>query len=341
MNSVQRVLSALRLEPVDQTPVLPVMLMQGAKVLDMTLEQYFRSPGRIAEGQLRLLEKFEHDAVFAFPHIVQDVLPWGADIDFHPDGPPSINRLVITDLAKIDDLRVPDATKHPYLAHTLEACRALAREVKGEKLIVGAVIGPFSLPSMLMGTKGFLNLLVDPQLRQRYLRRLLEKSVEFSAAWARAQYEAGCDLVVFAEGMSSATIIDEKTFVNDAKPVLADFIRRAGVTLAMEFVGWGEPLISVARDLPMAGFLIGSDDDPVRCRRAMGPSKVLIGNVNNLKLLRWDPERVQFEAQRVIASAGPGLILGNQGPEIPWETPDAAITALVAAGRSAALKAAA
>lgn len=341
MNSIERVLAALSLQPVDQTPVLPVMLMQGARELNVPLEQYFRSPGRVAEGQLRLLDKFGHDAVFAFPHIVQDLLPWGSDLDFHPDGPPSINRLVITDAAKIDGLRAPDATKHPYTAQTLEAARQLAREVKGQKLIVGAVIGPFSLPSMLMGTKGFLNLLVDPQLRQRYLRPLLEKSIEYSAAWARAQYEAGCDLVVFAEGMASATIVDEKTFVSDAKPVLAEFIRRAGVTLALEFVGWAEPLLPAARDLGVAGFLIGSEDDPVRCRRAIGPAKALIGNVNNLKLLRWDPERVQFEAQRVIASAGPGLILGNQGPEIPWETPDSAIAALVAAGRSSTAKAAA
>ena len=96
MNSLERVLAAVGLEDVDRPPVVPVMLMQGARVLDMPLDEYFKRPVRLAEGQLGLLERFGHDGVFAFPHIVQDVMPWGAGIDFHGDGPPSVNKMVFS-----------------------------------------------------------------------------------------------------------------------------------------------------------------------------------------------------------------------------------------------------
>lgn len=334
MNSVERILAAAALKPVDQTPVLPVMLMQGARMLRLRLTEYFGNPTRMAEGQLRLVERFGHDGVFAFPHIVQDILPWGSDIDFHEDGPPTAQKMVIDRFEEIASLRVPDPTAHPYLRKTLDAATALARAVKGEKLIVGAVIGPFSLPSMLMGTRKAVALLVDPEARTRYLPVLMSKMIEYTSRWGRAQLAAGCDLVVVAEGMASATIIDKDTFLRDARPVLQEFVQRTGGLLALEFVGHALPYLPHVRDLGVAAFLIGGSDPVDQARRAIGSQKALVGNLNNLKLLRWEPERVQFEARRVIAAAGPGFILSNQGPEIPWEVPDASIDALIRARSS-------
>jgi len=56
-----------------------------------------------------------------------------------------------------------------------------------------------------------------------------------------------------------------------------------------------------------------------------------MGNLNNLKLLHWGPERVEFEARRMVRDAGPGFILANQGPEIPWGVSDENIDALMRA----------
>lgn len=338
MNSLQRVLAAVNAEPVDRTPVLPIMLMQGARELEISLPEYFERPTRLAEGQLRLLERFGHDGVFAFPHIVQDVLPWGSALTFHEDGPPSVAKMVIRDFEDILELEAPQPADHPYLRHTLEAAEALTRAVGDEKLIVGAIIGPFSLPTMLMGTRRFLDLLDDPQLRERYFRPLMAQMIEFAARWVRAQFESGCHLVVFAEGIASATIIDEPTFLQYAKPVMEEFVERvtgvvggAGGALALEFVGHGLPFMHHVRDLDVAGCLIGESDTIVEARAAIGPKKALIGNINNLKLLRWGPERVQFEARRVMAQAGPGFILSNQGPEVPWNVPYPVLEALVRA----------
>lgn len=333
MNSLQRVLAAVNFEPLDRPPVLPVMLMQGARELDLTLLQYFEQPRHLAEGQLRLLERFDHDGVFAIPHIVQDVLPWGAGLTFHEDGPPSVAGMVIREFDDIFRLRVPDPASHPYLRHSLQAAAELSRSVGDEKLVVGALIGPFSLPTMLMGTRKFLEILISRELRQRYLPPLMDKMVEFSVRWAKAQFEAGCHLVVFAEGIASATIIDETTFLESAKPVLERFVAGAGGILALEFVGHGLPYMGHVRDLDVAAFLIGESDTVGRARAALGRQKALMGNINNLKLLRWTPERVQFEARRIIDEAGPGFILSNQGPEVPWHATDDVIHAMVRAAR--------
>lgn len=341
MTPVERILAAAGLQAVDRAPVLPVMLQQGARMLNVPLTDYFGRPTQLAEGQSRLVERFEHDAVFAFPHIVQDTLPWGAGIDFHEDGPPSVNRMVIRRYEDIADLPVPDPCTHPYLANTLSCARTLAARFKGDRLIVGAVIGPFSLPSMLMGMGKSLALLVQhEEERQRYFPLLMEKMIAYTRRWAQAQLDAGCDLVVVAEGMASASLITEKTFLKYALPVLQECFGGIKGLTGLELVGDGLPFMAHVRDLPCAAMLVGSTDRLGQVRKALGRQKLIVGNLNNLKLLHWDHERVEFEARRAIKEAGPGFALCNQGPEIPWNVPDANIEALIRAAHRTRVRAA-
>lgn len=341
MTPVERILAAASLQPLDRPPVLPVLLQQGARMLNVPLTSYFGEPTHLVEGQCRLVDRFEHDAVFAFPHIVQDTLPWGADIDFHEDGPPSVNRMVIQRYEEISQLRAPDPCANPYLLQTLKTAGELARRYKGDRLIVGAVIGPFSLPSMLMGMGKTLDLIFHQEsLRRAYFAPLMDQMMTYTRRWAQAQLDAGCDIVVMAEGMASASLLTEKTFVEYALPVLRESLAGIKGLVGLELVGDALPFMKHLRDLPCAALLVGSTDRLRDTRAILGKQKLLIGNINNLKLLHWDPERVEFEARRAIREAGLGFALCNQGPEIPWHVSDANIEALIRAAHRSRMYAA-
>ncbi len=334
MKSIERILAAAGHQPVDHTPVLPVLLQQGAPLLNLALSEYFAQPTRLYDGQMRLLDRYGHDGVFAIPHIVQDTLPWGAGLDFHDDGAPSVNRMVINRYEDIASLPRVFAANHPYLRHTLDTARKLARSCKGDRLIVGALIGPFSLPSMLMGMGKSLELLLrHREAYEQFYPLLRERMMEYCLQWAKAQYDAGCDLVVVAEGMASASLITEETFLREALPVIEEFVSRAGGLVGLELVGDALPFAHHLRQIPCAVVLTGSCDPVDAMRQALGPTKALMGNLNNLKLLRWNPDRVEFEARRAIHRAGPGFILSNQGPEVPLSTPPENIDALIRAAR--------
>lgn len=338
MTPLERILQALSGKPVEPVPVVPVLLQQGARALGMPLKQYFGDPSRVAEGQLRLVDRFNADAVFAFPHVVQDTLPWGADLTFHDDGPPSVSKMVISRYEEIASLPDPDPTAHPYLAKTLRNAEQLARSAGGERLVLGAVIGPFSLHSLLMGMGKSIGLLLEHQeARRLYYPTLMDKMMRYSVRWAKAQLNAGCHAVVVAEGVASATMIREETFVKDALPVIKRFCSEVQGAVALELVGDALPFLHHMRDLPVAAFLIGSKDPVAEARKQIG-NQALIGNLNNLELIHWQPERVEFEARRVIAEAGPGFLLSNQGPEIPWAVPDENIEAMIRAARRTARK---
>lgn len=341
MTPLERILEAVHLRPVHPAPVAPVLLQQGARHLGISLREYFGDPARVFEGQCRLVERFDPDAVFAIPHVVQDVLPWGTRLTFHDAGAPTVASMVLDRYEQIPDLPRPDPTTHPYLVKTLRNAERLAKAYGGERLVVGAVIGPFSLHSLLMGMGKSIGLLVEHEdARRRFYPTLMARMMDYTVAWARAQLAAGCHLVVAAEGVASATLLREETFVREAVPVIREFVRRVDGLVALELVGDAAPFLRHLRDLPVAAFLIGSADPPAAARRAIG-KQALMGNLNNLQLIHWEPERVEFEARRILTEAGPGFILSNQGPEVPWDVPDANIDALIRGARLGAIRSAA
>ncbi len=336
MNSLERCVAAVTFKTPDRLPVIPVLLMQGAKELNMNLESYFSNGNKIAEGQLKLIEKYDHDAVCAFPHVVEDVLPFGAGLKYFDAGPPSVDRMCIKLFSDIDHLTAPEPGNHKQLQETLRSIDVLASRVKGEKLIIGAVIGPFSLPSMLMGTEKFMKLLFSRNGEfEAYFPRLMDVCTEFCAKWANMQLQAGADIVVIADGIASNSILRPHEFKKFALPVIEKLLPRINGLIGYEFVGEGQELIPFLKDKGAHVFLLGSQDDISVCRKYAGTSTALLGNINNIKLLRWPPERVEFEVKKLIDKFGlrGGLVVGNQGPEIPYFVPDENIRALVQAVR--------
>ncbi|MFQ5652734.1 MAG: uroporphyrinogen decarboxylase family protein [bacterium] len=336
MNSLERCVAAIQFAPPDRFPVIPVLVMQGAKELRLPLERYFRRGKHLAEGQMRLLEKYDHDAVFGFPHVVEDVLPFGAGLRYFETGPPSVDRMCIRDFSDLAGLKPPEPGNHEQLVETAKCLETLARRVKGDKLIIGGVIGSFSLPSMLMGTEKYIKLLFSREGEfETYFPHLMNVCIEYTSRWANMQLEAGADIIVIADGIASNSILRRHEFEQKALPVITELLARIKGFIGYEFVGEGQEFIQFLNGKGAHLFLLGSTDDMTACRDLAGGATALMGNINNIKLLRWSPERVEFEVKKLVDRWGPsgGLIIGNQGPEIPFHVPETNIHALVQAVR--------
>jgi uroporphyrinogen-III decarboxylase len=65
MNGRQRCLAALRGEPVDRTPVFPLLMFLAADRLGISYRRYATDGSALAEAQLKARERFELDAITA------------------------------------------------------------------------------------------------------------------------------------------------------------------------------------------------------------------------------------------------------------------------------------
>ncbi len=340
MNSIQRVLAALTFGKTDygkpdRVPCLPVPLMQGALVYNTTVEQYFKMPAeKIAGAQIELNKMFNGipDAVAGIPNVIEDVTAFGIGLKYHyPNSTPGIDRLLITEYDQIRQMKAPNPLESQQLAKTRDVISILAEKIGSEKVVIGAAVSPFSLPSLLMGTDAWMRLLFTPELRDKYMHPMLEVCKRFVIDWAKAQHKAGAHVVVLADGMASATLIPRKIFQQYALPVVTDTIKQIGGLIAYEPVGRVEPFISDMADTGAVAVLIGEEDNISVCKAALRGRCALIGNVNNMKLRRWSPARVELMTKRALVQGMPGygFALANQGPEIPFDTSVDVIGALI------------
>jgi len=335
MSSFERVAAALRHELPDCVPVCPVMLLQGAAELGLSLETYFSQGDHLAAGQLRLLEKFGHDVVFGFPHVVEDITAFGGRLLFATNGPPSPAGAAIQSYDDVYRLTIPDPLSSPVLAETLRAIQRLSEQVRGEVPVLGACIAPFSLPSMLMSSERWMELLLieEASIRAQVMGILMDVSVEFCAAWANAQLDAGADAIVLADGMASATVINRKQFIELALPIVQTTIARIQGAVIYEGVGDLLPMLDLLRQTGAVGVMLTCNDDLAQAKALVGRDLALIGNLNNIEMRRWSAAEMTAAAQTALEQAAPGggFMLAAQGPEIPLGVPDDVIHAMVRA----------
>lgn len=337
MNSKERVVRAVTFQPVDRVPILPVALMQGAIVLNRPLPEYQQSGELIAEGQLRLLEMWEHDAVVGVPHVVEDLVPWGIPLTYYKNGSPTLSKIALRSYEQIIDLQVPDPSAFKETKETLKAISILAKKVGSHTPVIAALISPFSLPSMLMGTEKWMSLLLDDAaLRSKYLDVLLHKCKAYVVKWAKQMISSGADIIVLADGMASQTVITRSLFQQFALPIIKETIKEIPAPVVWEAVGSAQGILDLVAETGAVCTILDYKDDLKQCKAIAKNKIALMGNFNNIEMMYWNPIRTQLEVKKAIEKAadGYGYILSAQGPEIPYDVPFEVIQAMVDAGKT-------
>ncbi|MCA9735948.1 hypothetical protein KC799_27665, partial [candidate division KSB1 bacterium] len=280
---LERLLTALSHKEADRIPILPVLLQHGAKELNVDLEKYFTNGEMLAEGQTRLIEKYEYDAVIGVPHVVEDLLAFGQKLVYFPNGAPVLGGMAISRFHEIDKLVVKDPGDVPELRETLKAIELLAKRYKGTVPILGAGIAPFSLPSMFIGTEKWLQLLFDDEeMRKQYLIRFLEVSMEFCVKWMNRQLDAGADTVVLADGMASATILLRKQFQKWAMPLIKATIARINGPVVYEGVGSLGDFADLLPELGAAAAIFDRYDNLAEIKTVLGGKGTIVGDINDI-----------------------------------------------------------
>jgi uroporphyrinogen decarboxylase len=334
MNAKERLVRAVTFQPVDRVPVLPVALTQGAKVLNIDLPTYQKNGVHIANGQLKLLELLEHDGVVGVPHVVQDLVPWGASLTYYSNGSPTIAKTVLGRVEDIVELKVPDPANSYETRESLKAINILAKQVGHHTAVIGALIAPFSLPSMLMGTGPFMRLLLEEdRLGDKYLHMLLDKSKQYAVSWAKQMVDHGADIIVMADGMASETVISRRLFEKYVLPLIKETIKEIGVPIVYEPVGSTQGILDLIATSGALVAVIEHGDNLAECKRIANGKIAIMGNFNNIEMMHWNPIRTQLEVKKAInkAADGYGYIVSSQGPEIPYNVPFEVIETMVRA----------
>ncbi|NJD06319.1 MAG: methylcobamide--CoM methyltransferase MtbA [Methylococcaceae bacterium] len=331
MTPMQRVLTAMGHEEPDRVPVFILTTLHGAKELGLSIRDYFSRAEHIAEGQLRLQQKYRSDCLYAFCYAALELEAFGGETIFIDDGPPNAAAPVLRRGEDIDRLEPPRPGDCAGLNRTLEAIRRLKDRVGDAVPIVGSVIAPFSLPVMQLGFEQYIELLYgDPER----FTRLMAVNQRFCVDWANAQLAAGATAIGYDDPLASPTYIPRELYLKTGHRVaMATLAQIKGPTAMHLASGRG---LAIADDIVITGASalgVSTLEDLADWKSAVGPRLTLIGNLNGIEMRRWTGADAEREVKQAIAKAGRGggFILADNHGEIPWQVPDEVLLAIRAA----------
>ncbi|HVO41662.1 MAG TPA: uroporphyrinogen decarboxylase family protein, partial [Aggregatilineales bacterium] len=200
MNAYERMSHRLRGEPVDRSPNFNIMMAFAAHFIGQPLSAYYQDYRVLCEANFAMLDAFGMDIVQAISDPYRETADWGAAIEFPEDDLPLSSVPLIRDYADLKNLRAPDPTTGRRMSDRLEALRRFREQVGGTVPIMGWVEGALAEAADLRGISTLLVDLVDEADR---VDELLERCVAVEIAFARAQVEAGADIIGLGDAIAS------------------------------------------------------------------------------------------------------------------------------------------
>jgi MtaA/CmuA family methyltransferase len=335
MTSKERVLALLDSRPVDHLPALPITMMFAADTAGIRYGEYARDHRALVEAQLKVAETYAFDYVSTISDPAREAADLGGAIEWFDDQPPAIieSRALLEDKSKLAALRVPDPLEAgTRLRDRVDGVRLLKARVGDEKIVEGWVEGPCAQAADLRGVN---TLMLDFGDDPEFVRALFDFILEMEVRFARAQVEAGADVIGIGDAAASLVgprIYEQFIFDYECREIAA--IKALGARVRLHICGntrrivkWlgqtGAGWVDIDYPVPMA-----------EARAAMGPNVPLLGNLDPVRaLMDATPESVTAAVEACHRAAAP-LYLVGAGCEIPRGTPPENLRAMIRYART-------
>ncbi len=334
MNSRERVLSFLQGQPVDCLPMMPVVMMFCADRIGVKYGQYVKDYRVLAEAQLRTTEEFDLDIVSIMSDPAREAFDCGAHVEFFEDQPAAIieSDALLADKSRLARLPMPDPVGGGRMHAAVLGLELMKSRAGREKALMGWVEGPCAEAADLRGINTLmLDFFDDPG----FVRDLFEFSVEMALRYARAQIEAGADLI--GVGDAAASLIGPKIYEEFVWPYeqkLVDGLHAMGTRVRLHICGNTSRILEGMGRLNCEIVDLDYPASVAAARRVMSDQTALLGNINPVAVLRnSSPSAVTAALAECHRQAGSRFIVGA-GCEVVRDTPLENFRAMIDFARS-------
>lgn len=333
MTKRERVEAIYRLAKPDRVAFVPAIYEHKGKLIGKRPSEVCRDADLLYEGMKRELAVYDPDMLVAGIDVYNvEAEALGAKVVYFEDSDdvPGIVEPLISSPVEARRLRVPDAERAGRMPLYLEAAEAIQREHGEEMIIRGAVSGPFSMASMLLGAERLLLAAVEaPEQARELVEFCARVTVEFGRAFVRR----GVEPILF-DSRATPQLVSPRVFRNLVLPVYRDHVigelRGAGARYI--------PLIIGGKTSGVLEDLIATGATQLLCdevgslgafREKCGQAGVAFrANVDARLVHRGPAEAVRRQALEILESCRdqPGFLLGCG--VVVYETPPEHVLAI-------------
>ncbi len=335
MTPLERFAAYGRGDAVDRLPCIPVVGNTAARVLGVKVSEFRGNGARIAEAQIAAYRRFGYDGIRVFTDLYQQAEAMGATVHYPDDETAYLREPAVRDHSEIGSLRPADPRKDGNLPHHLEAMARVLDAVGTEVPVTGAITGPFTNASFLVGTENLVKMpLKDPET----VHRLCEVSLQTAMSYAEAILAAGC-APSLTDPMSSCSVVGPRQFREFVLPYLTrliEFIHAKGKPVTLHICGDTEPIWELMADTGADMLSLDNDVDLAEAKQRIGGRVRIMGNVHtSAVMLLGSRDDVRRATRACVARAwdSPKGHVVATGCSLPTDTPFENIDAMMDAVR--------
>ncbi len=334
LGAVERVRRTIEGAIPDRVPVIPLMIHHTMQLAGVRYDLYAQDPALLVETQVRAWQYYGYDGF----HVTSDnwILPsaLGCPIQFFPDQPPTAAARVLAGTKDLSVLTRPQTGTEGRMAFKVAATR-LASQAVGDRAYLKTCFdqGPFSLATAVRGIERFmLDLYEDEQFAFDLLEICTDAVIKFACACGRA----GCHALTF--GDSTAGLPSPGLFARFAWPFEKQVIAALSaleIPVFLHICGNTAHIFDKMVTSGATGLEVDYQHDIAWYKARAGGQVCLQGNIQPSGVLYQGSAEQVREACRLALEGGKpgGRFILSSGCEVPRDTPEANIRAMLQAAR--------
>ena len=298
----------------------PVLMHFAARHAGRSYREFASDFRALVASNLKSLEDFDIDAVGLISDPFRETSAFGARVTFPEEAVPRCQDILVRSIDDAKNLKNPDVYKATRTLDRINAARMLSKEVGDQVPVIGWVEGPLAEACDLAGVNEvLLNLMMDPD----FVKYLVEKVNRTAKDFAKAQIEAGCDVIGVGDAICSQISLENyREMVMEKHAELFGYIHSLGAKIKLHICGNITHLLSDIRETNPDIVDIDHLVDMEAAYDLLGPGIVRCGNLDPVSVIQEEDAATLRETVRRLCmnEKGRRFILSG-GCEITVETP--------------------
>jgi MtaA/CmuA family methyltransferase len=289
--------SLLKGEKTDRVFFRPIIMHFAARFNNTTYGKFASDYKTLVESNICSMEYFDMDMVSLISDPYRETSAFGARIEYVDEGVPRCLNHVVSTMDDVKALSDPDVYKCERTLDRIKGAEYFQQLLKGTVPVSGWIEGPLAEACDLAGVSEMLVwLMTEPDL----VNLLMDKCMVTAKNFARAQIDAGCDLIGIGDAICSQ--IDPNTYdlyVKQRHMELISFIHECGATVKLHICGDTTHLLEAFTELNADIIDLDWQVDINHARGILGNDTVLGGNINPV-LVQNKPEEEVYNLSKAL-----------------------------------------
>jgi MtaA/CmuA family methyltransferase len=319
MSKKEQFLRLMNGQTQDRPQFYPILMHFAARYGGKTYGELASDYRVLVESNIRCLEDFDLDMVSLISDPYRETAAFGAPVEFVREGVPKCLKTIVSSPEDIASLKNPDVYASTRTLDRINGARYYRMLVGDRVPVMGWVEGPLAEACALTGVSDMLIMLMtDPG----NARLLMEKCLVTAKDFARAQVEAGCDLIGIGDAICSQIDLSSyDQFVFPLHKELVEYIHSLNVYVKLHICGNTTHLWPSLCQLNVDIFDLDYMANPEKAFRYFGPDVTRAGNINPVDIQNMSALKIFEISQQLLEKEKGRRFMLSGGCEITVGTP--------------------